>query len=320
MVAAGLIVLAVGFAIVNGMNDGGSLASMGIKLPGIRPLTAIGMLTVAVVLAPLLLGTAVATTLSSRLVSFEDAGGQLALAVAVVVALALVLVLSRWGLPTSLTLALVGGITGAGLGSGLPVAWGWVLWVLALAAIAPLVGTLIALGLSWAMYAWAPSLSMTPALRRGHRAAFSLQCLAYGVNDGQKMLAVFALALALPTAPVSLPLGFIALIGACFALGAALGLRRYGATLGSGVMAMRPINAVIAEVAAGVSVLSTGLLGAPVSMTQAITGGLVGTGAHEGMRRIRWNQAARIAMAWVVTLPAALLVAAGLTALTRTLS
>ena len=74
-------------------------------------------------------------------------------------------------------------------------------------------------------------------------------------------------------------------------------------------MPVRPTNAVIAEVSSGVAVLSTGLLGAPVSMTQAIAGGLVGTGAHDGIRRIRWEQALKILAAWVVTLPLALGVA-----------
>ena len=305
----GLVLLAAGFAFVNGMNDGGSLTSMGIKLPGIRPMAAVAMLTGSVILAPIVLGTAVATTLASRLVQFEAETAGYALAVAVIVAIGIVLLLSRWGLPTSLTLAVVGAITGAGFGSGAAVSWRWVAWVLVLAAVAPLVGAVLALGLTRLAYTSAPPVRMPAFLRQSHRAAFSLQCLAYGVNDGQKMLAVFALALASVLDPVRLPAWAFVLLGTCFALGAAVGLRRYGVTLGGGVMPVRPTNAVIAEVSSGVAVLSTGLLGAPVSMTQAIAGGLVGTGAHDGIRRIRWEQALKILAAWVVTLPLALGVA-----------
>jgi inorganic phosphate transporter, PiT family len=315
VVVAGLLLLAAGFAFVNGMNDGGSLTSTGIKLPGIQPLAAIAMLTLSVVAAPLLFGTAVATTLAIRLVQFEAESAELALTLAVIVAVGVVLVLSRWGLPTSLTLAVVGAITGAGLGSGSSVSWRWVAGVLVLAAVAPLVGAMLALTLTRLAYAWTPLVRMPAFLRQAHRAAFSLQCLAYGVNDGQKMLAVFALALASSTDPVGLPGWAMTLLAVCFALGTAIGLRRYGGTLGGGVMPVRPTNAVIAEVSSGVTVLSTGLLGAPVSMTQAIAGGLIGTGAHEGIRRIRWNQALKIVAAWVVTLPVALAAATVLVAM-----
>ena len=315
MLEIALLVLAAGFAFVNGMNDGGSITSTGIKLPGLAPLTAIGMLTLAVMAVPLVIGTAVATTLASRLVTFDGGETGPAVTVAVLVAVGLVLALSHWGLPTSLTLAVVGAITGAGLGAGLPVSWGWVAWVLALAAAAPLVGALLAMAITWLLYRLNPRVSANTSLRRAHRVSFSLQCVAYGVNDGQKILAVFALALALPTAPVELPIQTLLLVGACFAVGAALGLRRYGGMLGDGVMVVRPINAVVAEFAAGVSVIVTGLLGAPVSMTQAVAGGLIGSGAQESTRRIRWNRALMIALAWVVTLPAALVAATAISAL-----
>ena len=315
MLEVALLVLAAGFAFVNGMNDGGSITSTGIKLPGLAPLTAIAMLTLALMAVPLVIGTAVATTLASRLVTFDGGEAGPTVTVAVLVAVGLVLALSRWGLPTSLTLAVVGAITGAGLGAGLPVAWGWVAWVLAIAAAAPLVGALLALAVTWLLYRLNPRVSAHTSLRHGHWVSFSLQCLAYGLNDGQKILAVFALALALPTAPVELPIGTLLLIGASFAVGAAVGLRRYGGMLGDGVMMVRPINAAVAEFAAGVSVIVTGLLGAPVSMTQAVAGGLIGSGAHESTRRIRWNRALMIVLAWVVTLPVALVAATGISAL-----
>lgn len=308
MVEVALLLLAAGFAFVNGMNDGGSVTSTGVKLPGLAPLTAIAMLSVAVMAVPLVLTTAVATTLASRLVAF-DGGSAPAISIAVLVAVGLVLGLSRWGLPTSLTLAVVGAITGAGLGAGLAVSWRWVAWVLALAAAAPLVGALLAQATTWLLQRLNPRVPARLSLRRAHQVSFSLQCLAYGINDGQKILAVFALALALPTTPVELPIGLLLLVGACYAVGSVVGLRRYAGTLSGGIMIVRPLNAVVAEFAAGVSVTVAGVLGAPVSMTQAVAGGLIGSGAQESVRRIRWNRAGMIAIAWVVTLPLAMLAA-----------
>jgi len=310
-----LLVLAAGFAFVTGMNDGGSVTSAGIKLPGLAPLTAIGMLTLAMMAVPLVVSTSVATTLASRMVAFDGRGTGPAVAIAVLVSVALVLGLARWGLPTSLTLAIVGAITGAGLGAGMSVAWGWVAWVLVLAAAAPLAGALLAQATTWLLHRLHPRVPASVSLRRAHRVSFVLLCLAYGINDGQKAVAVFALALALPTAPVDLSAGAVAVVGVCFAVGAAVGLRRYGGLLGEGIMIVRPVNALVAEFAAGVSVIVTGLLGAPVSMTQAVAGGLVGSGAQQSTRRIRWNRALMIVMAWLVTLPLAMLAATAISAL-----
>lgn len=112
------IVAAAAFAVVSGANDGGTLVAMGLKVTSIKPLVAIGLLTLAVVTGPFLFGTQVATTLADRLVSFEGAVGDSALLVAVIAALSIVTVLSRRGLPTSLTLALMGGSRGPGSATG----------------------------------------------------------------------------------------------------------------------------------------------------------------------------------------------------------
>ena len=80
-------------------------------------------------------------------------------------------------------------------------------------------------------------------------------------------------------------------------------------TLATGVLIARPFHVVSAELSAGVAVLGSTALGAPVSMTQSVTGGLVGSGASEGLTRIRWKIALRVGVAWVVTLPAATAIA-----------
>lgn len=301
-----VVVVAWLFALVTGVNDGAAMLAIGLRLPGLPPWGALLTVGTAVVVTPLVVGTAVATTLAQRLVTFDGDAGLRALLVAVATAVGTTSLLSRRGLPTSLTLALVGAITGAGLGAGFSVSWSTVVFVLLMALVAPLVG----MGAGWALYLAAAALPPTSPLRRrvppGHLVGFGLQCLAYGSNDAQKMLAVVAVAVGTQATVSGIGMPTLVAIGAVFMLGTIVGLPRMASTLGGGVLPMQPPAVVITEVASAGVVLATSAVGAPVSMTQAITGAMVGTGLGRRRGRIRWEEAARIAAAWVVTLPAAL--------------
>lgn len=289
------------FAVVSGFNDGGALLGTGLKLPSVRPIVGLLTLMAAVAAVPLVTSQ-VAVTFTTRLTSLEGPGGQTAMAVAVVCALAVVVLLSRRGQPTSLTLAIVGGVTGAGLGWGLPVSPGGVLFVLAVGIAAPFAGGAVALLASGLL----ARLARGEALPHWHRLGFAVQCLAYAANDGQKMLAVFMIALGFSGAPPQL----CALIAVLFGLGTVYGLPRAGRTFSRELLAARPLHAVSAELGSGVAVIGCAAAGAPVSMTQAVAGGLIGAGVAESVRRIRWAAAMKIVLAWALTLPVSGLLAA----------
>jgi inorganic phosphate transporter, PiT family len=312
-----LLIAAIAFALVNGLNDGGALLAVGLDVRTLRPLSSLLLLAAAVAVAPVLLGTAVATTLTTRLVTLDGADGRLALVVAVTVAVVVTWGLAARGLPTSLTLAVVGAIAGGGAGAALPVAWSTVALVLVLAAVAPLAG----LGVAWALTriasAWPSARSLDQRTSRWHVLAFGLQCLAYGANDGQKMLAVLAVAVGTAGAGAVPVVGWqLATVAVAFLVGAAIGLPRAARTLGGGgVVAARPHEAVASELASATVVLATGAIGAPVSMTQAVSGGLIGAGGTRGWSRVRWTAVAHLGAAWVLTLPLAFAAAAATTAL-----
>lgn len=305
----GLLAVAVTFAVVNGANDGGTLVATGLKIPTVGTASAMVLLCASVGLVPWLLGTRVATTLAGRLVPFEGPSGRLALVVAVLAAVGVVTLLARRGLPTSLTLAIIGGIAGAGWGSGLPVSWGTVGVVLLLGAAAPLAGASLAILLARLARAVPAVVRASVLVRHGHRVAFLLLSIAYGANDGQKILAVFAVAAGV-TGTVPADPAYLAAGAVLFGLGTLLGLRRYARTLTGGVLSLRPVHAVGAEAAASITVLASAALGAPVSMTQALSAALMGSGIAESYRKIRWGAAARIVAAWVLTLPAVFVAAA----------
>jgi PiT family inorganic phosphate transporter len=303
-----LIVVAGLFAVVSGINDGGALLATGLKLPSVRPATGILVLVVLAAVVPLVTHQ-VALTFTTRLASFHAPGGKIAMAVAVISALAVVTALSMKGLPTSLTLAIVGGLTGAGLGWGLPVSPGSVLLVLAFGVAAPFVGGL----LGWVLVRMLLITTSARGLRRWHQVGFLLQSLAYSANDGQKMLAVFMIVFGFSGAP----LPYTSLVAVLFGLGTMYGLPKAGRTLGRELIASRPPHGVAAELAAGTAVIACAAVGMPVSMTQAIAGGLIGAGVAQGSGRVRWFATGKIVAAWFLTLPASALLGAGLAALVK---
>ncbi|SEN47311.1 inorganic phosphate transporter [Nonomuraea pusilla] len=290
-----LVVVAGLFAVITGVNDGGALLATGLKLPAVKP--AVGILLMAVVVAAVPLVTfQVARTFTTRLAAFDQPGAQTAMVVAVAGALAVVAVLNARGRPTSLTLAVVGGITGAGLGWGLPVSSGSVGLVLLFGVAAPIAGGLLA----WVLVRVLVIVTTPRGLPRWHWAGFLLQTIAYGANDGQKMLAVFMIALGL-TRPT---LAYTSLVAVLFALGAMYGLPKAGRSLSRELIVFRPAHGVAAELAGGTAVAACSAVGMPVSMTQAIAGGLIGAGVAQGSGRVRWFAAVKIAVAWLLTLPA----------------
>lgn len=292
------ISLAAAFAVVNGVNDGGAMVASQLRVPGLRPLAAILVLTASLVAVPLVLGTGVADTLTSGLVEASRAAQPQVVATGATAAIVVVAVLTRRGLPTSLTLGMVGGIVGAGLGRGLPVITSGVVRVVLIGLAAPVVGGLLAQRLV--------TVSAMALRRRGARgfvglavAATVAQAVAYAANDGQKMFAVVAVSAVGITPPV------VAGVALLFTVGAVAGLRAAAGTLGGGVVRGGPQEEVTAQLGAAVAVLSSAALGVPVSMTQAVAGGLVGTGMLRGLRQVRWRVAGQLGLAWVLTLPAA---------------
>lgn len=135
-----------------------------------------------------------------------------------------------------------------------------------------------------------------------HRLATLAQAVAYAANDGQKIFAVVVVTAAGVTAPV------LVVVALLFAVGAVLGLTTAAETLGGQMLRAGPREEAAAQLAASAAVLGSAVLGAPVSMTQAVSGGLIGTGLQRGLRQVRWRIAGQLLVAWVITLPSAVAV------------
>ncbi|WP_129667307.1 inorganic phosphate transporter [Phytoactinopolyspora endophytica] len=301
-----LVAIAIAFAVVTGSNDGGALIAPGLRVPALSVPVSLGILTLAVVAFPLLISTVVADTMLNSIVT-ADADGTTALAIGFIASVAVAAVLTWMSLPTSLTLAVIGGIAGSGLGMGLTVGWGSVLRVLAIGMAAPVVGALLALLGAWAWRSFRNATYLS-TVRWTHMTAFGAQCIAYGANDGQKMLVLFLAAGVVasdgPAEGTTLDWWAYPVIAVAFAVGTALGLPRAARSVGNGILSTRATHAVTAEFAAATAVLGSAAVGAPVSMTQSVAGGLLGAGVHESYLRVRWRVVRNLATAWVITLPA----------------
>ena len=297
------------FVILTGANDGGALLAMGAKLPRATWHNAL-ILVLFVSMAPALLSTVVAQTFVSRLVPLDESGGTRMMLIGVGAAMAVVAVLTAIGLPTSLTLAVIGGLVGASAGSNRNVDLHVVMLVLAAGFAAPLVGAVLGATLVKLLGRWAPkTAAATRTVGIVHLVAFHVQCLAYALNDGQKMLAIATVAAGV-TVGHTAAWQLAAPIGVGYLIGMIVGLPKLVQSLNHSVLQVRPEHAVSAEMAAGSAVLGAAALGAPVSMTQALTGGIIGAGAGaSGLSRIRWRAALRIGLAWLLTLPSAVLIA-----------
>jgi PiT family inorganic phosphate transporter len=313
LLASGLLLFALAFVFVTGANDGGVLIAMGIRHAVLPVAWFILILVLTLVAAPLLFGLSVARPLALGLLPPHSQLAPAGFFIGIAVALVLVGALSRIGLPTSLTLAIIGGVTGAGLGLGLSVSWSVVVRVLAVGALAPVVGGLIGLVLARLARYLPTSSRMPQLLARAHVVAFVAQCVAYAINDGQKMVAVAAVAGLALTGHLTLLDGgnavmeavTLAVIAVVFVAGMLSTVRSVSQRIGLDLVPVAPLDAVVAQYASAAAVLASSAVGVPVSMTQSVAAGLVGASGSRGRRRVRWHSVTRIAAAWMVTLPAA---------------
>jgi PiT family inorganic phosphate transporter len=222
-----------------------------------------------------------------------------------------------YGIPSSSSHALIGGLVGAAVAKG--GIWSLVapglLKTVAFIVVAPLLGfalsAMFLLGMSWLFVRSTPA-KVDKWCRRMQLVTCSMYSLGHGGNDAQKTVGIIwmlLIAAGLAT-PQSVP-GWVVI--ACYvtiALGTAFGGWRIVKTMGQRITKLRPYNAVCAELSGSTTLfLATGL-GIPVSTTHTITGAIVGVGAVQSVSAVRWGVAGTLVLAWVLTIPCSAFVAA----------
>ncbi|HTO99453.1 MAG TPA: inorganic phosphate transporter, partial [Myxococcales bacterium] len=182
--------------------------------------------------------------------------------------------------------------------------------------LSPLIGMALGTGMmiatTWIVRRRAP-LQVDRWFRRLQLVSSGIFSYSHGTNDAQKTMGIIAVILygtVWANRPFHIPFWVILICHAAIGLGTALGGWRIVRTMGHNLTKLQPIGGFSAETGGGVTILAISRLGIPVSTTHTITGAIVGVGATKGTRAVRWGVAGRIVWAWVLTIPAAAVVAA----------
>jgi PiT family inorganic phosphate transporter len=306
------------FGLVSGFNDGGNLMASFTSGRVITPRVAALLLLVSLA-GPFTLGTAVAQTVGTNVIDLR-AQGELSYVLITLSPLVVVLTSLTFGIPTSMTLALVGAMLGwvlvGGAGQGV-IHWPGVARILLGMPISVLAGGLLALTVYRTIRRYLgnrPHAALL-GLARFQFVTAAIQAFAYGANDMEKAVGLIAVAASFPNHVQAVAFaGAAPIIGAFgfFFVGALIGGSRVAGRVGLGVLKVRPIQALSQQLASGSVVAALAVAGAPVSMTQTIDGGLVGVGAALRASSVRWGIVREMLGSWLLTLPLALGFAAAL--------
>jgi len=311
-----VIVVALIFDYTNGFHDAANAIATSVSTRALTPRVAL-LLAAVMNFVGAFLGTKVAKTVFSVL---EPPSGEHALVVVLAALVgAITWNLTTWyfGLPSSSSHALIGGLVGAGLAGGVTVQWDSVIDKVVIPMfLSPVVGGLLAFLLMVAIL-WAFRRAKPGPTQRGFRMAqtvsASAMALGHGLQDAQKTMGVIVLALVVGgyQDDFHIPWWVVVLAASAISLGTYSGGWRIMRTLGRRIIEIDPARGFAAEtVASSVLYTTAYVFEAPISTTQAITGSIMGAGATKGRKAVRWGVAGNILVAWVLTIPMAGLVAA----------
>ena len=313
-----VVAVALGFDFTNGFHDTANAIATSVSTRALSPRLAVAVAAVAN-LAGALVATAVAKTVGKGIIDAGLATEKTVFA-ALVGAISWNLLTWWFGLPSSSSHALFGGLIGAALAqSGSKgVEWHGIVHKIAIPAlVAPTVAFLGAFSLLLVLY-WVFRWLTPGAGNRGFRiaqlASGTYVAYAHGQNDAQKTMGVIALALFThgQIDHFYIPTWVKISAAVAIAAGTYVGGWRIIRTLGQRIFSMTPPEGFAAQTMAGLTINLSSHYGYPLSTTHVITGGVLGTGATKRLSAVRWGLAGNIVTAWVLTIPAAAAVGAAL--------
>jgi inorganic phosphate transporter, PiT family len=319
-VVAAIVALALAFDFTNGFHDAANSIATVVSTRVLTPRVAVVWAAIFNFVAFLVFKTHVANTVGKTV--DPSVVSEAVVFAGLVGAIGWNLMTWWLGLPTSSSHALIGGFAGAGVakaGFGVLAASSIRKTVLFI-VLSPLFGLVLAfllmLGATWLFHRSSPR-RVDGIFRRLQLLSAAAFSLGHGGNDAQKTMGIIAALLVgagyLHTGPggnLPVPLWVVLAAQAAIAAGTLVGGWRIVKTLGTRITALKPIGGFSAETAAATSIYLATFLGVPVSTTHTITGAIVGAGSTRRLSAVRWGVAGRIVWAWILTIPAAALVAA----------
>jgi PiT family inorganic phosphate transporter len=325
-----VIVVALLFDFSNGFHDSANSIATVVATRVLSPRWAVLWAATFNFLAAFVVGTAVAQTFAHGLINPEIVSPTLVFS-ALLGAIGWNLITWWLGLPSSSSHALMGGYAGAALakaGFSAIIVAGWIKPILGI-VVSPLLGMILGLTLSvvlsWSL--WKQNgRKMEHLFRRLQLLSAGLYSFSHGSNDAQKTMGIIVGLLVASqqlfadergvlhklhvTNSDGIPVWVVVICYGAIAAGTAMGGWRIVRTMGTRITKLRPFDGFCAETGGAATVLFASHLGVPVSTTHTITGAIVGVGASKSAAAVRWNVASQIVWAWILTIPAAALIAA----------
>jgi PiT family inorganic phosphate transporter len=316
-VLTGLIAVALLFDFLNGLHDAANSIATIVSTRVLRPQYAVFWAAFFNFVAFAVFGLNVAHTIGTGIIDPAVIDTRVIFA-AMIGAIVWNLVTWALGIPSSSSHALIGGLVGGGMAkAGISAAvWSGLSKTLAAIVLSPVIGFALAMflvaGVSWISVRSTPY-TVDRAFRVLQFASASLYSLGHGGNDAQKTMGIIAVLLfsqgKLGT-EFYVPFWVVLACQASMALGTLMGGWRIVRTMGLRLTKLTPMQGFCAETGGAITLFMATALGVPVSTTHTITGAIVGVGAARRASAVRWNVASSIVYAWVITIPAAALVAA----------
>ncbi len=314
---AGLIAVALFFDFLNGLHDAANSIATIVSTRVLRPQFAVAWAAFFNFIAFLFFGLHVAETLGTGIIDPSIVTPQLIFA-ALTGAIVWNIITWIFGIPSSSSHALVGGLVGAGWAKAgfSSVVFSGLFKTVGAIFLSPAIGFVLALFLilivSWIFVRQTP-FAVDRTFRMMQFVSASLYSLGHGGNDAQKTMGIIAILLYSQGQLGStfyVPLWVVLSCQSAMALGTLFGGWRIVHTMGSKITRLNPMQGFCAETGGALTLFGATWLGIPVSTTHTITGAIVGVGAARRLSAVRWGLAGNIVIAWIVTMPAAAIVSA----------
>jgi PiT family inorganic phosphate transporter len=319
-----LIALALAFDFLNGFHDAANSVATVVSTRVLSPFVAVIWAAFFNFVAFLVFHLEVAATMGKGIITPAVVTYQV-IAATLVAASVWDLITWYWGLPTSSSHALIGGLVGAALADTGWVGLEWygigktVLFIVLAPLIGMVLGLAIAVAVTW-LFRRATPRRVDKFFRRGQLLSAALYSLGHGGNDAQKTMGIIFLLLlttygqveaAFPHGKVGqVPTEVVLACHVAMGLGTLFGGWRIIKTMGQRIIRLRPVDGFCAETGAAATLAMTVFGGIPVSTTHTITGSIIGVGALRRLSAVRWGVAGRVVWAWILTIPGAAAVAA----------
>ena len=313
-----IIIVALGFDYTNGFHDSANAIATSISTRALTPRVALALAAVMNVVGALV-STEVAKTVGNGIIETPTHGTKGLGVVLAALGGAIFWNLVTWyfGLPSSSSHALIGGLVGAALAGSEGVEWrGVVDKVIVPMVVSPLIGFVLAylfmLGLLW-IFRSANAVKANRGFRWAQILSAATMSFGHGTQDAQKTMGVIALTLVVSghlDASAGIPYWVIFASAAAISIGTYSGGWRIMRTLGRRIISLSPASGFASQAVASGVMLVTSHWGLPVSTTHVITSSVMGVGATRRFSAVRWGVAGNIVFAWILTIPAAAAVAA----------